>query len=58
MDRRDFLLLRTRSKPREFELSCKWLYEQCVDPHVSPTVFDAEVLRRVFDDLDTQLRDE
>jgi hypothetical protein len=56
MDRREFLLLKKRSTPREIELSCKWLYEQCVDSQVTPTVFDAEVLRRVFDDLDTRLR--
>jgi hypothetical protein len=56
MDRREFLLLKKRSKPREVELSCKWLYEQCVDSQVTPTIFDAEVLRRVFDDLDTRLR--
>jgi hypothetical protein len=56
MDRREFLLLKTRSKPREIELSCKKLYEQCVDAQVAPTVFDAEAMRRVFDDLDTELR--
>jgi hypothetical protein len=56
MDRREFLLLKARSKPREIELSCKWLYEQCVDSQVTPTVFDTEAMRRVFDDLDTRLR--
>ncbi len=56
MDRREFLLLKTRSKPKHLELSCKWLYEQCVDSQITPTVFDSEAMRRVFDDLDTRLR--
>jgi hypothetical protein len=34
MDRRDFLLFRTRPKSRAVELSCEWLYMKCLDTQV------------------------
>lgn len=35
MNRRDFLLLRKEPRQREFELSCDWLYMQCLDTEVT-----------------------
>jgi hypothetical protein len=74
MDRRDFLLFRTKPKSRDVELSCEWLYMKCLDTHVTgqrpgqssdspfqygepPAVFDARTTRKLFDDLDEQLRE-
>ena len=41
MHRRDFLLLRTRPKSREFELSGQWIYFKCLDAPVGGTAPDA-----------------
>lgn len=35
MQRRDFLLLRTRTRSRELELSCRWLYMKYLDTKVT-----------------------
>jgi hypothetical protein len=35
MDRRDFLLFRSKPKSREVELSCEWLYMKCLDTQVT-----------------------
>jgi hypothetical protein len=35
LDRRDFLLLRSRPKSREVKLSCEWLYMKCLDTQVT-----------------------
>ena len=35
MQRRDFLLLRTGSRTRELELSCRWLYMKYLDTRIT-----------------------
>lgn len=40
MHRRDFLLLRTTPRRREFELSCERLYMRCLDAQLTPPPTD------------------
>jgi len=48
---------------RHYVLSCEWLYNKCLDHHLSPpanreaAVFDEEAMRLVFDQLDDRLRE-
>ena len=71
MDRRDFLLFRTRQNRRELSLSGEWLYMKWLDATAEaspalpfdasqhaepPTVFARYTVSDLFDDLNRRLR--